>query len=114
MVLLVGVGGFIGTILRYLASLTFGAPVSTFLVNLLGSFAIGVVLGLGAESIKPATLTIICVGVLGGFTTFSAFSAETVQMLRNGQTSFAFIYIGLTLVFGLAATYLGLLSADLL
>ncbi len=118
----VGLGGAIGSILRYLVTLAafqrFGLvfPVGTFAVNLVGSYLIGVVAELavtGAGGISREMRTFIVVGVLGGFTTFSSFSYDTLALVRNGSLPIAFAYAIGSVVLALAATLAGILSARL-
>lgn len=112
--LLIGLGSFIGGMLRYGVSLiqkefAGNFPWATLSVNLIGCFLIGIVYG---WSSKGNTDTIwqlfLTTGILGGFTTFSAFSLETVNMFRSGQTGFALLYILISVLVGLLATLIGL------
>lgn len=114
-ILLVGVGGFLGSIARYLAHLFVKAyvastfPLSTLLVNICGCFVIGVLAGV-AEKIQPTpsrTLLFLGVGVLGGFTTFSSFGLETVNLLRGQEFGFALINILASVGAGLGAVWIG-------
>lgn len=93
----VAAGGAIGAVLRYLAVL-FAAkvnpgsfPIGTLLVNLVGSFLIGLLMVRFGQS-EPARLFLIT-GILGGFTTFSAFSWDTLQLLQRGEFAAAVIYV---------------------
>lgn len=105
-ILLVGVGGFFGTIARFgihSVMTSTGAvylPLSVIAVNLIGSFLIGLLLGLPVSKINPLTYQIIATGFLGGFTTFSAFSGEAVGMLLKQQYIPAGIYISINLLGG--------------
>ena len=115
-ILFVGIGGFIGSILRYLVSLVFARldianfPLATLSVNILGCFVIGLVLGLTERGSFAAgeVRSFVVVGILGGFTTFSAFSYETIRLLQEGAFGPAAGNILLNVVLGLAATYVGL------
>lgn len=110
--LLVGLGGGIGSMLRYTASLVINSkyfPWPTLAVNIVGSFIIGIVF---AMSIKDETFLnnwklFLGTGICGGFTTFSAFSLENMGLLQSGKPGMAFTYIALSLVLGIAATFLG-------
>lgn len=110
--LLVGFGGGLGSILRYVSSLLITTkifPYATLAVNITGSFIIGIVFAL---SIKDAAITnnwklFLATGICGGFTTFSAFSLENMGLLQSGKYGLAFTYIGLSIVLGIAATFLG-------
>ena len=110
--LLVGFGGGLGSILRYVSSLLITTkifPYATLAVNITGSFIIGIVFAL---SIKDAAITnnwklFLATGICGGFTTFSAFSLENMGLLQSGKYGLAFTYIGLSIVLGIAAIFLG-------
>ena len=110
--LLVGLGGSIGSMARYAASLLIRSksfPFATLSVNVIGSFIIGLVFAL---SIKEATVSnnwklFLATGICGGFTTFSAFSVENMELLQNGKTGMALTYIMLSIVLGILATFLG-------
>lgn len=118
-VLFVGLGGFIGTVGRYLVGVWLAPaaeqrfPLSTFAVNVFGCALIGLVAGLAAErSGGPPWLTadlraFLMVGILGGFTTFSAFGNETFRLLQRGDALVAVGYVGASIVVGLAAVWLG-------
>jgi CrcB protein len=116
----VGLGGFIGAVCRYLASLgiqhllgekTPWMPLGTLFVNIVGCFVIGLLEGLAANRALFADeiRLLVFVGVLGGFTTFSAFGFEAYTLLDNKQTGAALAHIGLHLAAGLGAVYLGIL-----
>lgn len=110
--LLVGLGGGIGSILRYATSLLINTkifPYATLAVNITGSFIIGVVFAL---TLKEVALSynwklFLAAGVCGGFTTFSAFSLENMGLLQSGKYGMAMAYIGLSVILGIAATFLG-------
>ncbi len=109
--LLAGAGGAIGSMLRYAVSLIISNkffPYATFAVNILGSLLIGILLGLFLKnSISNYSWRFCATGICGGFTTFSAFSLEAIELLQQ-QRFFVFaLYILLTLIIGLAATYMG-------
>ncbi len=112
---MIGIGGFIGTVLRYLLSLlvqnkflsTF--PYGTFIVNIIGCFLIGIIYALSDRgSIAVEWRLFIATGILGGFTTFSSFSNETVSMLRDSQYVYALLYISSTVIIGILATFVGI------
>ena len=116
-IILVGAGGFIGASLRYLTStwLTqfnrFGFPVGTFSVNFIGCTLLGVFVGLGLG--KTTTLPLrefATIGILGGFTTFSAFGLESFELLKSGQLVMTLIYIMGSVVLGLSGIGLGILN----
>jgi fluoride exporter len=116
-VLMVGAAGFFGTIARYLTAQMILAHsivpgLATFTVNLLGSFAIGLVYGLAASRLSVNGTAVITVGFLGGFTTYSAFSAETIAFIRDGRLAYAGGYVVAMVILCLVATYLGVLLAQ--
>jgi len=110
--LLVGLGGGIGSMLRYGTSLLFTSryfPYSTLAVNIIGSFIIGLVLGMSLKSeyFLSNWKLFLATGICGGFTTFSSFSAENVELLQTGKTLSALMYIVASVVLGLVAAWLG-------
>lgn len=115
-IFLAGAGGFIGSVLRYLASgvvqqwtqsATF--PFGTLAVNTLGCLVIGFLSQLADTRgvFTPETRVLVFVGVLGGFTTFSTFSNETLNLLRDNQVFPALTNLTAHLVLGLGAVWLG-------
>ena len=115
-ILIVGLGGFAGSILRYLLSGwvqrladTPLFPYGTLSVNVLGCLAIGLLGGWAdnAGMFSPSTRLFLLVGVLGGFTTFSTFGYETMALLRDRAMAGAFLYVGLHLLLGFGAVALG-------
>ena len=114
--LLVGLGGAIGSIARFLvqrvAALSFstGFPWGTLMVNLTGCLVIGIIWALtfGKTSISESWGLFLMTGVCGGFTTFSAFSIESVQMMREDRWLTCLIYISASLIIGLIATWAGM------
>lgn len=113
-ILLVAIGSGLGGVLRYLVPFWIGAakgfPWATLTVNVVGSLLIGLLSGLlarhggsSADSIRAFAV----VGFCGGFTTFSTFSSETFRMLENNQWLPAAGYIGLSVVAGLVAVFIG-------
>lgn len=115
--LLVGLGGAIGSILRYgtglLSTKLLGVhfPWGTLTVNILGSFCIGIVFALLslAENMSEDIKLFTMVGILGGFTTFSAFSLETILLFERGQSLYASLYIACSVVLSILATLAGLM-----
>ena len=112
--LVIGTGGFIGTIFRYSFSQfiqtrvlsTF--PFGTLGVNLLGCLVIGLVFDLSERTnMNPEWLLFLATGICGGFTTFSAFSNETFSLLRDGQVWYASVYIIASVLLGVLATFTG-------
>ncbi len=115
-ILLVGIGGFIGSVLRYLASgyvqqasKSVDFPYGTLAVNVVGCFIIGFLAQL-AESrgvFTSESRLFVFVGILGGFTTFSSFGNETLNLARDSQMMGALANIGANVVIGLFAVWLG-------
>lgn len=101
----VALGGAIGSCLRYLTVAAVGAPLAVALINVAGSFAMGVlhVALTSRAGLSPLLMT----GVLGGFTTFSAFSLDTLKLWQGGQPLQAAAYAGGSVVFSLLAVALG-------
>lgn len=115
-VFLVGLGGFIGSVLRYLvAGLAQRAPMvsrlpnGTLTVNLLGCLLIGYLTGLAEarQLFSPEVRALVLIGFLGGFTTFSTFGFETFSLLRDGQMLTAGLNMGLHLVLGVGFVWVG-------
>jgi CrcB protein len=115
LLLLIGTGSFVGGITRYLLSQviqnrmfsTF--PYGTLVVNISGCFLIGLIFGLSERgNMNVEWRLFLATGILGGFTTFSAFSNESVAMIRDGQWWQAMAYISMSVFVGLLATFTGL------
>lgn len=111
--LAVGIGGFVGSVGRYLAGKIpipnpEGFPVNTLLINILGSFVIGCLAALTAQNVQlnPRLMLFLKVGICGGFTTFSTFSLETSELIRSGAYGAAVLYVGLSAGLGIAAVIL--------
>lgn len=116
--LLVGAGGALGAMARYsLASAIgrlwpMGFPLATLLINILGSIAMGIFVGLMARFLPPnqeEARLFVAVGILGGFTTFSSFSLDTIVLFERGAWLQAGLYVALSVVVCLVGLYLGLL-----
>lgn len=110
--LLVGLGGGIGSMLRYGASVLTGNrifPYATLAVNITGSFIIGLVFALSIkeEGLSNSWKLFLATGICGGFTTFSAFSLENMALMQSGKYGIAVTYIILSIVLGIAAAFLG-------
>jgi len=111
---IVGVGSFLGGGLRYLISVFFNQkvnpdfPYATLSVNLLGCLLIGVFYGLFEKSvINNDWKLFLTTGLCGGFTTFSAFSNESLELIKGGNLLTAVIYIISSIICGLLLTYVG-------
>lgn len=114
--LLVGLGGMLGCIARYLSIAYFypngvvaNFPWGTFFVNLSGCFLIGMFTGFTerAASFNSEIRLLVTTGFLGGFTTFSSFGLETLNLLRDGVISLAIIYIISSVVGGVVLAFVG-------
>jgi CrcB protein len=120
-VVLVGAGGMVGAVMRYLVGrgvfVATGAtwfPYGTLAVNVTGCFLIGFLAGFAEarQTLSPETRAFLLVGILGGFTTFSAFGLETVSLVRQGEVAAGLGNIALQLILGLAAVWVGLTIAQ--
>ncbi|MEP6783054.1 MAG: fluoride efflux transporter CrcB, partial [Acidobacteriota bacterium] len=121
MLLWVMLAGGIGSGLRFLVGVwavsAFGVsfPYGTLIVNLVGCFVLAVVAQLAsAGSVSPELRTVIAVGLIGGFTTYSGFNMETIGLLSSGAAGAAGLNIAITIAGGLAAGWLGLTVARML
>lgn len=114
-ILLVGLGGFIGSVSRYLIYLLVRSyfihsfPLATLIVNTTGCFLIGMVSGLERHFLffQRPMLIFISVGLIGGFTTFSAFGFETVELLRQQHYGWACFNVFCNLLLGFGALWIG-------
>jgi len=111
---LVALGGGFGSICRYLLSAWLtrsagGFPFGTVAVNLLGCLLIGLFAGLAARHawLNGEARLLLVVGVLGGFTTFSAFGLDSLHLLRRGEFLLALGYVGSSVLLGLGAVWIG-------
>lgn len=89
-----------------------GFPWATLTVNVLGSLAIGLAAGLFAARLDGSMRLGVVVGFLGGFTTFSAFSSETVELVRNGSPELGLLNMAVTMMLGIAAVVIGVLIGE--
>ena len=121
-IVLVAVGGGIGATTRYLvstwAAARFGStfPYGTLIVNVVGCFIIGAFMTIATERliVNPYWRLFIAVGFLGGLTTFSSFSFETLRLLEEADILQAFTNVGLNVLVSLSATWLGIAAAKLI
>ena len=109
-ILAVGLGGALGAVCRYLLGqvipkLGSGFPIATFAVNLIGCFAIGLVVELAGKhsNIDPRVILFLQTGICGGFTTFSTFSLESLTLIEEGKIVIGILYIVLSVLLGLLA-----------
>jgi CrcB protein len=116
-IMLVGLGGFLGSVARFKLSglvlhhaVDWRFPLPTFLVNVVGCLVAGVLAGFVERHgwFSPDTRLLLFTGILGGFTTFSAFGVDTVYLMRRGETAVAFAYVALSVLCGLGALWLGM------
>lgn len=115
--IMIGIGGFIGSIARYLSQqfiqrhFPSSFPFATLWVNITGCFLIGFIYALSERGnmLTPEWRLFLATGICGGFTTFSAFAFENIGLLRDGQFVYAGIYTVVSVAAGLIAAYLGTL-----
>lgn len=114
--LFVGIGGIIGSIIRYVLSNAVSDlwnssfPYGTLFVNLTGSFLLGWVTNklVALKKLPPHLLTALTTGVIGSYTTFSSFCLETIKLMEAGNYLFSFLYIVISLLGGLLFVRMGL------
>lgn len=117
--LIVGLGGFVGSVLRYLVGFipineSSSFPINTFIINIFGailiSFIAFYITHSTVDQINPSTLKSLIlflkVGVCGGFTTFSTFALETGDLIKSGNMEMAFLYVLLSVVIGVSVIFL--------
>ncbi|HOO27611.1 MAG TPA: fluoride efflux transporter CrcB [Lachnospiraceae bacterium] len=116
--LFAGIGGFIGTVCRYLIGLiplehSSGFPFKTLMINITGAFLIGLITAAAAKNkaLSPQLVTMLKVGICGGFTTFSTFAYETTDLIHSGKPILALVYVLTSTVLGTLAVFGALLLA---
>lgn len=109
---IVGIGGFIGTVCRYLIGLlpietNSGFPVKTLVINVLGSFLIGLITALAVKNkgLNEQIVLMLKVGVCGGFTTFSTFAYESTDLIKGGHVGIALAYVCTSIILGVSAVF---------
>jgi CrcB protein len=115
----IAVGSAMGGVSRYLIGglsqrlIAGTSPLGTLLINITGSFLLGLILRYGVETptLTPEVRALLTIGFCGGYTTFSTFSYETVALAEDGQWARAALYIGLSVGLSLIATFLGFAAA---
>ncbi|MDD8049419.1 MAG: fluoride efflux transporter CrcB [Thomasclavelia sp.] len=110
--IIVGLGGALGAVVRYLLGfikVKGNIPVMTMVINIIGSFLIGLIVALALKYDKndSGLILFLKVGVCGGFTTFSTFSLESMNLLQSGHHLEAFIYMFLSFGLSLCAVFIG-------
>ncbi|MEI6089214.1 MAG: fluoride efflux transporter CrcB [bacterium] len=119
-VLIVGLGGFLGSASRYMLTqlihklFSTNFPLGTLLVNIVGCLIIGFLLGIFEKGslISPQLWLFLTVGFCGGFTTFSTFSADSVNMINDREVFYLISYIGISVFAGISCTFLGKFLAN--
>ena len=115
-IIFVAIGGALGSVFRYLLSTwtqviskSIDFPYGTLAVNLLGCFVIGFLAQLAEARgvFASESRAFVFIGILGGFTTFSSFGNETINLLRDGETLNALANVGANVIFGLILVWLG-------
>jgi len=117
-ILIIGIGGFVGAIARYGVALWIGQrwgrsfPMGTFVINVSGSFVIGLLMTLFTERflVNPQWRLLLVVGFLGAYTTFSTFEYETGTLVRDGE----WLIAGMNVVFSVMAGFVALKLGELL
>jgi len=116
-IILVGIGGGIGSIFRYLTNVFVAKyfqtifPLATLLANILGCLLIGILLGFfeRQQLSNPDLKFLFITGFCGGYTTFSAFASENINLFQSSNSLVAFLYIAVSVLVGLLAVWLGLM-----
>ncbi|MDE4543038.1 fluoride efflux transporter CrcB [Thermoanaerobacterium sp. R66] len=116
----IGVGGFFGAILRYLISTYYQSilhtvfPVETFFINIFGSFLLSYISNLSLEefNVNFNIRLAITTGFIGAFTTFSTFTKETMDLIRNGKIAVAILYVLLSIFIGFIMSFMGFELGD--
>jgi CrcB protein len=114
------IGGGLGSLVRFILGKWVNAfhhssfPFGTFTINVIACFVLGFMIGLADQKqlLSPATRLFWAVGFCGGFSTFSAFSSETLTLFQQGQNSTMLLYVLLSIVVCVSATFGGLLVAE--
>ena len=120
-IILVGIGGGIGSVFRYLTSLFVGKyfqatfPLATFITNILGCLIIGLLFGIFERYhlTNPDLKYLFITGFCGGYTTFSTFAAENMNLFQSENSLTAFLYIAVSVIVGLLAVWVGVALAKI-
>lgn len=121
-IMLVGSGGFVGSVARYYISKIVqessytSFPIGTLSINIIGSLIIGLLLGLALKhpSFSVEWRMVLMVGFCGGFTTFSTFTSENLKLMQDGQFFYVLMYTGLSILLGFLAVYLGYIVSKII
>lgn len=113
--LLVALGGAGGSVLRYmLSNINTSFPWGTFAVNVLGSFLIGLLVGLMSKGVlSPEMKLLLVTGFCGGFTTFSTFANESFSMMKAGDVLLTALYVGTSVIIGILAVWGGMTLSNI-
>jgi len=114
-ILIVGLGGFLGSSSRYMLTQLIhrlfitNFPLGTLLINIIGCFALGFLLGIFEKGslISPELWLFLTVGFCGGFTTFSTFSADSLNLINDREILYLILYMGLSIFVGISCTFIG-------
>ena len=121
-ILIIGFGGFIGSVARFFVSRLnlywdfLAIPFGTLLVNIIGSFIIGFLTGISEKSdiLTTEVRLFLMVGICGSFTTFSSFANENLMLMHNGQLLSLLLYTSLSIILGFLSVYFGYVTTNLL
>ena len=112
---LIGLGGFLGSVCRYysqqfIARFSTTFPYGTLAVNIVGCFLVGLIFGFANKGnvLSPEWRMFLATGFCGGFTTFSTFSYESTQLINNGEYFYLALYIAVSVIIGIFATFAGI------
>lgn len=119
-IFMVGIGGSVGSVARYLCQkfihewYSHPFPLGTFLVNITGCFLIGLIYSIAEKGnlLSPEGRLLLATGFCGGFTTFSAFALENVNLLKTGNIFYFGLYTAGSVILGIAATWLGIVISQ--
>ena len=114
-VLYVALGGAVGSSLRFIIDRSYGDnsfPIATLTVNLVGAFLLGFMVGSLGQKLAPAVQLALFTGLLGGFTTFSTFALESVELMRSGNAASALGYVVISIGIGVLLAFVGLLAGE--
>ncbi len=115
-IMLVGLGSAVGGMARFILGkwiyniYPHAFPLPTLIINILGCFLIGLLYGVSIKtgSLTAETRLLLTTGLCGGFTTFSAFAYENIQLMKSGEYTMVLVYITASVVLGIVATFLGM------